>query len=81
MEEKLIQKIYKTYWKFIKETYSSLPDFYSITEEEFNKCKTIFHIPKVGKFYTTYKDVEKLNKYRNDRKNRNKQIEKNQTDV
>lgn len=78
MEEKQIKKINSLYWKFIRDSYASLPDLKTIDEEGFNKCKTVFHVPCIGKFYCTFQTITNLNKYNNDR---NKDFKKSKTDV
>mgnify|MGYP003511528522 FL=1 len=78
MEETQIKKINSLYWRFIRDSYASLPDLKTINEEEFNECKTIFHVPFIGKFYSTFQTVTNLNKRNNDR---NKNLKKSKTDV
>lgn len=55
LPEKCVENIYKAYWTFIKETISSLPLKEDLTEDEFNRLRTNFNIPNLGKFSCTYK--------------------------
>lgn len=50
--------IYIFYWKYIKETIDALPEFSSLSEEEFNKLKVNFNIPELGKFTTNYTKIQ-----------------------
>lgn len=59
----LVEKTYKAYWRFIKDTIESLPLKEELTEEQFNKLKTNFNIPSLGKLnctYERYKGVKKM---------------------
>ena len=49
---------YNSFWKFIKDTIEELPLKEDITEEEFDKLRTNFNVPSLGKLFTTYKRVE-----------------------
>ena len=45
---------YRSYWEFIRNTIKNL-DLNSInTEEEFNKLRTNFNVPSLGKLVCTY---------------------------
>jgi len=58
-----VEKTYKAYWRFIKDTIESLPLKEELTEEQFNKLKTNFNIPSLGKLnctYERYKGVKKM---------------------
>lgn len=57
---KLVEEIYKSYWKFIKETVSS-KSLKEISDEEFDSSNLNINLPYLGKLYA---DKEKLNKYR-----------------
>lgn len=59
--EDTIQEVYKLYWSFIKDTIESLPLKEKLTENEFNKLKTNFNIPLLGKLscdYNRFKGVK-----------------------
>ena len=53
----VIEKVYKAYWSFIKETIQALPLKDNLSEEEFSTLKTNFNVPSLGKLACT------LNKY------------------
>lgn len=66
-----IKKIIKAYllqYRFIVNKIKELPlNRDDITEEEFNKLRTSFNIPSIGKFYCSYKrynGVKKALEYR-----------------
>ena len=50
-----VDKIYKSYWRYIRDTIQSLPLKDDISEEEFSKLKPSFNIPSLGKLTCTYK--------------------------
>lgn len=60
-------------FRFIKENIQKLPlNRDDITEEEFNKMRTSFNVPSIGKFYITYKKysgIKKRNQYLKEIKN------------
>lgn len=49
-----VEKLYKELCKFIKEKIEDLPLKETLTEEDFNKLKTSFNIPSLGKLYCDY---------------------------
>lgn len=55
---KLVEAVYKSYWKFIKEHISEL-SLTDISQEEFSSVTTNFNIPYIGKLYTDYEKIEK----------------------
>ena len=68
-----VVKIYKYFWRYIKETIESLPLNKDLSEEEFSRLRTNFAIPYIGKLYCTYNDYkvtkERYAKYKNDKAN------------
>lgn len=50
----LVDKTYKAYWLFIRESIQSLPLKDNLSKEEFSKLKTNFNIPSLGKLTCTY---------------------------
>jgi len=79
IDVKIIELIYKSYWKFIKEKIHEL-NFENISEEEFQELTTNFNIPYIGKLYTNYDKIEKYKrkiKYLED----NDKTKRNQTSV
>ena len=65
----VVEKVYRAYWYYIKETIQALPLKEELSEEDFLKLKTNFNIPSLGKLCCT---LDKYNKV----KNRFKLIEK-----
>ena len=49
----VIEKVYKAYWSFIKETIQALPLKDNLSEEEFSTLKTNFNVPSLGKLTCT----------------------------
>ena len=73
----VVKKTYESYWEFIRETIQSLPLKDDLSEEEFNKLRTNFNIPSIGKLSCTYtrynilkNRFKKYNKLRDDYKNK-----------
>lgn len=58
----VVDKVYKAYWVFIKDTINSLPLKENINEEEFTKLRTNFNIPSLGKLSCTYDRMLKVKK-------------------
>ncbi len=52
--KEVVDKAYKSYWEFIKNTIQALPLKDDINEEEFSKLRTNFNIPSIGKLSCTY---------------------------
>lgn len=52
--EDIVTKIYKGYWKMIKDYIESLPLKDNLSEEEFMGLRPNINIPSLGKFYVTY---------------------------
>ena len=50
----VVEKVYKAYWSFIKETIQALPLKDNLSEEEFSTLKTNFNVPSLGKLYVTW---------------------------
>lgn len=58
----VVDKTYKSYWLFIKDTIQSLPLKEELSEEEFTKIRTNINIPSIGKIicpYSRYLGVRK----------------------
>lgn len=50
----VVNKAYRSYWEFIRQTIQSLPLKDDINEEEFALLKTNFNIPSLGKMSCTF---------------------------
>lgn len=46
-----VEKIYKSFWYFVKDGIESLPLKDDITEAEFDSLRVSFNIPSLGKLY------------------------------
>lgn len=52
--EEVIDTAYKSFFEFIRETITALPLKEELSEEDFNKLRTNFNIPSLGKLHCTY---------------------------
>lgn len=48
-----VDKIYKSYWRAVREHITSLPLKENLTDEEFLKLQPNVNIPSLGKLYVT----------------------------
>lgn len=55
----LVDRVYKAYWKAIRNHVSSLPLKEDLTDEEFNKLRPNVNIPYIGKLYVTLDDYRR----------------------
>lgn len=65
LNKNLVNKIYRTYWKTIREHISTLPLMEDLADEEFLKLRPNVNIPSIGKMYVTlerYKNIRKADK-------------------
>ena len=59
--KEVVDKAYKSYWEFIRETIKDLPlKDDNLSEEEFSNLRTNFNIPSLGKLVCTYDKVLRL---------------------
>ena len=58
----VIDRVYKSYWQYIKNTIQDLPLKEDLTEEEFSQLRTNFNIPSLGKLTCTYDRMHKVKK-------------------
>ena len=58
----VVEKVYKTYWSFIKETIQALPLKDNLSEEEFSTLKTNFNVPSLGKLTCTLDKYTRVKK-------------------
>ena len=54
LPKEVIDRTYKAYWMYIRDTISKLPLKENLTEEEFSTLKTNFNIPSLGKLTCNY---------------------------
>lgn len=50
----IVDKVYRSYWRFIRDTIQNIPLKEDLSEEEFSKLKPNFNIPSLGKMTCTY---------------------------
>lgn len=54
LSEEAVKNAYKAYWKFIREKIISLNLKKNISEDDYNKLKTNFNLPSLGKLSCPY---------------------------
>lgn len=62
----VVKEAYESYWGYIRCTISELPLKEDLSEDEFNKLRTNFNIPSIGKLacpYDRYKAIKDRYKY------------------
>ena len=64
VDYKLVESVYKSYWRFIKEHISSLP-LRELSQEEYDSTISNINLPFLGKLYVDY---GKLASYHRQRK-------------
>ena len=76
MSKSLVDRIYRSYWKAVREHISSLSLKEDLTDEEFFQQRANINIPSIGKLYITlekyrwYKDrFEQIKQLRENKKN------------
>ena len=50
----VVKEAYKSYWTFIRNNIKALPLKEDLSREEFDKLRTNFNIPSIGKLSCTY---------------------------
>lgn len=64
---RMVNRIYKAYWRAIKEHITSLPLKEDITEDEFRALQPNINIPSIGKLYVSWDKYKyKREKYKSD---------------
>ena len=58
----VVKLAYESGYQFIKDTIENLPLKDDLTEEEFNKLRTNFNLPSLGKLICTYKEYKSTKK-------------------
>lgn len=62
----VVKEAYESYWRYIRCTISELPLKEDLSEEEFNKLRTNFNVPSIGKLacpYDRYRAIKARYKY------------------
>ena len=72
----VVKEAYESYWAFIRNNIKTLPLKEDLSKEEFDKLRTNFNIPSIGKLSCTYdrmigvkKRFEHIRKLRDDYNN------------
>lgn len=60
--EAKVEVIYRTYWKFIRDSFEQLNIESINNKEEFDKLKTSINLPSLGKMCITWEKIEKYRK-------------------
>lgn len=73
----VVKEAYESYWTFIRNNIKALPLKEDLSKEEFDKLRTNFNVPSLGKLSCTYdrfigikKRLNYLNKLRDDYNNK-----------
>lgn len=59
---KTVEKVYRAYWKAIREHITSIPLKQDLSEEGFRKLKPNVNIPSIGKLYVDYGRYKIINR-------------------
>ena len=76
---KLVENVYKEYWRFIKETIGNLDLNNLLSQEDFSNLRTSFNLPSLGKLGIRYNKYYKLNSIK--AKKDGTEYKEDQTDV
>lgn len=60
LSKKMVDRIYKLYWKSVREYIKSRTLKEDLTEEEFIKLKPNVNVPSLGKFYVDFNKYKRL---------------------
>ena len=73
----VVKEAYESYWTFIRNNIKALPLKEDLSKEEFDKLRTNFNVPSIGKLSCTYdrfigikKRLKYLNKLKDDYNNK-----------
>ena len=62
LSKKFVDKVYKAYWKAVREYIKALPLKKDLTDEEFLELRPNVNIPSIGKLYVTLDNYKKKKK-------------------
>lgn len=62
LTKKFVDRVYKSYWRAIREHITSLPLKEDLTDEEFMKLQPNVNIPSIGKLYVTLERYQIMKK-------------------
>ena len=79
----MVNRIYRAYWKTVRQYISSLPLKDNLTGEEFSELRTSINVPSLGKFYVSPYRYRKLKSIFHKQLKQDKDAEdkENQTDL
>ena len=80
----VVDKTYKAFWLYIRDSIQKLPLKEELTEDEFLTLRTNYNIPSLGKLtciYDRYKGVISRFKYIKELRNKNEKVDQSKTDV
>ena len=60
LNERLVEKTYRAFWRAVKEHIQALPLKEDLTDEEFMTLKPNVNIPSIGKLYVTPERYRKV---------------------
>lgn len=60
LDKKLVDKIYRAYWRAMKEYISSLPLKEDLSDDAFRALKLNINIPSIGKLYVSLDRYKRL---------------------
>jgi hypothetical protein len=80
LSKEVVDRIYKSYWEFIRNTIKDLPLKKDLSEEQFNEFRTSFNTPSIGKLYCSYDKYSKMKKRFNNIKNIREKFNENKKD-
>lgn len=64
LKEEEVTEAYLLFFRFIKDTMKGLPHLSEVDEGTYSSLKTNFNIPRLGKFVTSFSDIQRTkNKY------------------
>lgn len=77
LSPQVVKEAYESYWTFIRNNIKALPLKEDLSKEEFDKLRTNFNVPSLGKLSVTYdrfvgvkKRFEHIRKLRDDYNNK-----------
>ena len=80
----VVDKVYKSYWMFIKQTMQALPLKEELIPQDFSRLRANFNIPSLGKLSCTYDRMMRVKerfKYIKKFRERNDKDKKDKTNV
>lgn len=73
LDKGLVDKVYRAYWRTVRDYITSRPLKRELTEEEFKKMKPSVNIPSLGKLYVTYNRYRRITEVYNEFKSKRKE--------